>query len=39
MLCAVEKAWGPEGVETPVIPDEPDMLGGGDVVEGIGGMG
>jgi hypothetical protein len=24
MLCAVEKVWGAGGVETPVVPDEPD---------------
>ena len=27
---------GDTGVETPVIPDEPDVLGADDVVEGVG---
>jgi hypothetical protein len=34
ILCAVEKVWGVGGVETPAIPDEPDALDAGDVVEG-----
>ena len=33
MLCAVEKVWGPEGVETPVIPDEPDVFDANDALE------
>jgi hypothetical protein len=33
------KVWGIGGPETPVIPDEPDVLDGGDVVEGLGGHG
>ena len=39
ILCAVEKVWGVGGVETSVIPDEPDVLDGGDVVEGVGVVG
>jgi hypothetical protein len=41
MLCVVEKVWGVGGSwqETPVIPDEPDVLDGGDVVHGVGGGG
>jgi hypothetical protein len=37
MLCAVEKVWVIGGVaETPVAPDEPDELDGGDVVDRVG---
>jgi hypothetical protein len=32
-LLNAEKVWGTPGVETPVTPDGPDVLDGGDVVE------
>ena len=36
MLLTVEKVWGLGGLETPITPDEPDVLDVGDGVEGLG---
>ena len=35
--CSVGCEWGLPGAETPVTPDELDVLDGGDAVEGAGG--
>ena len=40
IICGIGCEKGPTpGVEIPVIPDEPDVLDGGDVVGGVGGGG
>jgi hypothetical protein len=31
----VEKVWAHEGEETPVIPDEPDVLDANDALQGL----
>jgi len=36
MLCGLEKVWGVGGQEILVIPGEPEVLDGGDGVEGFG---
>jgi hypothetical protein len=37
MLPDADKSMGPTPeVETPLLPDEPDVLDGGDEVEGVG---